>query len=140
MFRNPSLYCRFHPDLYDPEIPKPSRVALSMKGIIDDPHCKWIAEQLDERPEPKALHGGDIGWRKQIEEENENARKAGAAGFAPRKPGCKRLYLNDNPITSVGIEYIADALTRNETLEVRFEPNAPAGGLSRLVHLCGSAL
>jgi hypothetical protein len=111
--------CRFHPDLFDPSVPKPSRVALSMKGIIDDPLCRWIAEQLDEKKTPAPLHGGNVGWREQPEKENAAARETGAAGVAERKPGCRRLYLNDNPITGEGIEYLADALRRNETLEVR---------------------
>mmetsp|Transcript_4351 Transcript_4351/g.14280 ORF Transcript_4351/g.14280 Transcript_4351/m.14280 type:complete len:370 (+) Transcript_4351:31-1140(+) len=107
----------FHPDLYDASVSKPTRVSLSMKGILDDPHCRWIAEQLDEKETTAPLHGGDVGWRDKLEKDNEIARKEGAAGVAARKPGCRRLYLNDNPITGEGIEYLADALRRNKTLE-----------------------
>jgi len=106
----------FHPDAFDPDEGKPEAVTLAMKGIIDEPHCQWIAEQLDEG-EPRAegsKHGGVGGWwresERRAEEERGQPPKAG-----PR--GCKRLYLNDNEITGVGIRYIADALKRNRTLE-----------------------
>lgn len=99
-----------------------------MKGILDDPHCRWIAEQLDEKETTAPLHGGDVGWRDKLEKDNEVARKEGAAGVAARKPGCRRLYLNDNPITGEGIEYLADALRRNKTLEVGHQGGWGGGG------------
>ena len=96
----------------------PQRVTLAMKGITDL-HCEWISLFLDET----SLRYGD-----QI----KKWREAADGPF-----GVRQLWLNDNPISEIGVMHLADALKNNSTLEELYLHYTAIGdkGLQQLLEM-----